>query len=197
MDLCKSRGRILYFIFSPRSQPVGPRCCWNVGLAVRAKSAASSLLVCRRQEHICHFINGCSVYRFSVRHSPPQLDVFWWRPFNRSSTELRFLDNSSRHRGLSRNQALLINGSCAIGLSELSPVSIPPILLLSSSRLSNRKLHAQLSTTTCAFQQRFQSELFALLPNHGFLFMENYQVQSGKNSLYVKGHHRWVLHPRL
>lgn len=33
-------------------------------------------------------------YRFSVRHTPPQLDVFWWRPFNRSSTELRFLDNS-------------------------------------------------------------------------------------------------------
>lgn len=33
-------------------------------------------------------------YRFSVRHSPPQLDVFWWRPFNRSSTELRFLDNN-------------------------------------------------------------------------------------------------------
>lgn len=32
-------------------------------------------------------------YRFSVRHTPPQLDVFWWRPFNRSSTELRFLGN--------------------------------------------------------------------------------------------------------
>lgn len=146
--------------------------------------------MCRRQEHICHFINGCSVYRFSVRHSPPQLDVFWWRPFNRSSTELRFLDNSWRHRGLSRNQALLINGSCAIGLSELSPSLSRPFSCFLRLDYPTENFTRSSLRQPVRFTNVSKTELSALLPKYGFPFMENCQVLSGKKSLPVKGCHR-------
>lgn len=63
----------------------------GVGELAHARTTAVS----RRQEHICHFINGCvPSIGFPSDAVRRWVDVFSWPPFNRSSVEFRFRDNS-------------------------------------------------------------------------------------------------------